>query len=368
MKRAPLVRKWSAVGIILLFVGIACAPAIAEQNTEKQSVSRGTWLYVGGSGPGNYSRIQDAIDNASDGDTVFVFSGIYYERIVIRKAISFLGESRNTTIIDAVTQDQGYLISLASGNIRISGFTLRFNGDYGPPSFIIVNLIPYDACNIVISDNILQTNMSNGIYLVYGHNCRIINNIITTDETGYGWGGIELLAIDNSTIANNSIMSNLIGCKLSNSRFNIISNNDFYDTVSKAISLQGYSNNNLIHANKIDNPKTLYMFLNRLTGIYSSHNNHNIITGNSITHCMFGIYLEESQDTTISQNTFLKNLVHARFHNTGFFSTTWDRNYWGRPQTLPKPIFGIKDMHHFFPGFVEFDWHPAREPYYIGGI
>jgi len=28
-------------------------------------------LYVGGSGEGNYSSIQDAIDNASDGDTIF---------------------------------------------------------------------------------------------------------------------------------------------------------------------------------------------------------------------------------------------------------------------------------------------------------
>ncbi|PNX45293.1 MAG: hypothetical protein BV459_08975 [Thermoplasmata archaeon M11B2D] len=80
---------------------------------------------------------------------------------------------------------------------------------------------------------------------------------------------------------------------------------------------------------------------------------------------MFGIYLEESQDTTISQNTFLKNLVHARFHNTGFFSNHWDQNYWGRPQIIPKPIFGIKDIHSFFPGFVEFDWHPAQEPYDI---
>ncbi len=36
-------------------------------------------LYVGGTGPNNYTRIQDAIDNASDGDTIFVYSGIYYE-------------------------------------------------------------------------------------------------------------------------------------------------------------------------------------------------------------------------------------------------------------------------------------------------
>ena len=44
-----------------------------------QSSSRGNWLYVGGSGPGNYTRIQDAINASSDGDTVFVLNRIYYE-------------------------------------------------------------------------------------------------------------------------------------------------------------------------------------------------------------------------------------------------------------------------------------------------
>ena len=38
-------------------------------------------LYVGGSGPGNFSKIQDAVDNTSDGDIVFVYSGFYQENI-----------------------------------------------------------------------------------------------------------------------------------------------------------------------------------------------------------------------------------------------------------------------------------------------
>ena len=37
----------------------------------------GKTLYVGGSGPGNYTKIQDAINNAIDGDTIYVYSGTY---------------------------------------------------------------------------------------------------------------------------------------------------------------------------------------------------------------------------------------------------------------------------------------------------
>jgi hypothetical protein len=40
-------------------------------------ISIGNTLYVGGDGLGNYSNIQDAIDNAMDGDTVFVYNGTY---------------------------------------------------------------------------------------------------------------------------------------------------------------------------------------------------------------------------------------------------------------------------------------------------
>ena len=70
-------------------------------NVEAQPApTGGNTLYVGGSGPNNYTSIQDAIDNASDGDTIYVYSGIYYENVVINKRINLIGEDRNGTIID----------------------------------------------------------------------------------------------------------------------------------------------------------------------------------------------------------------------------------------------------------------------------
>ena len=50
-------------------------------------LSRGDTLYVGGNGPGNYSTIQEAIDDASDGNTVYVYddSSPYYENVEVDK-------------------------------------------------------------------------------------------------------------------------------------------------------------------------------------------------------------------------------------------------------------------------------------------
>lgn len=50
-------------------------------------------LYVGGSGPGNYTTIQLAVNNANTGDTVYVYddSSPYYEHVDINTSIHFIG-------------------------------------------------------------------------------------------------------------------------------------------------------------------------------------------------------------------------------------------------------------------------------------
>jgi len=89
---------------------------------------RGIILYVGGSGPGNYSKIQDAINNASTGDTIFVYNGTYYENLNIDKTINLTGEERDITIIDG--GGIGDVVYLTSDNNIVSNFTI-INGQIG---------------------------------------------------------------------------------------------------------------------------------------------------------------------------------------------------------------------------------------------
>ena len=93
------------IGIIFLLV---CVSFTGSTNSLSMSKSQtftfeGNILYVGGSGEGNYTSIQDAIDDASNGDTVFVLddSSPYQMTtwLTIEKSINLIGENRDTTVI-----------------------------------------------------------------------------------------------------------------------------------------------------------------------------------------------------------------------------------------------------------------------------
>jgi len=72
--------------------------------------------------PDDYGSIQEAINNASDGQTIYVRSGVYYERLIINKTLRIIGESRETTIIQG---NGGILVKILSNNVTFSGFWLR---------------------------------------------------------------------------------------------------------------------------------------------------------------------------------------------------------------------------------------------------
>ena len=171
------------------------------------SASNREWLYVGGSGPGNYTRIQDAINASSDGDTVFVFndSSPYDGVVLVSKSLTIIGENKYTTIVES----GGFVISVS--NVTITGFTIQ-NSETGvyiigykqPTCYntidnnrflnvsIGVNVYsddwPYDNTNAtkygynIISNNVIIYTKNLGITIVYGHDNIVRGNDVSQDE------------------------------------------------------------------------------------------------------------------------------------------------------------------------------------------
>ena len=99
------------------FIGIL----VFEGMVEEGGVEAVTILYVGGSGLGNYSKIQDAINDANPGDTIRVYAGTYIENVVLNKKISLIGNSSLNTTIDGS----------GTGDVVISGVTVTGAGVTG---------------------------------------------------------------------------------------------------------------------------------------------------------------------------------------------------------------------------------------------
>lgn len=178
---------------------------------------------------------------------------------------------------------------------------------------------------------------------------------------------IEILAdADNVNITGftiqNSVSQPDIGIDVY-SDYNTISGNKISNN-NHSILLKG--SNNIISGNTLTD--------NNEYGITLQGSNNNIISDNNIMNNRGGLILEQSSNNKIIRNNII-NITNdiTRIHRDAIFwaskflhcKNTWNQNYWNRTRLLPKPIFG-KITIGFIPiPWINFDWHPATEPYEI---
>jgi parallel beta-helix repeat protein len=211
-------------------------------------ITSGNILFVGGSGSHNYSSIQNAINDAVLGDTVFVLdeSSPYKENITINKSINLKGEDKNTTIIEGNDDD---IIIINSNFVSISGFTIK-EGRYA------IRLISSQGS--FITDNIVEENSLEGIYLANSSYNTISNNIVQNNNFGIGlhWSISDPGPCLHNNISNNKILNNSQrGLHMSlYHEFNTIVGNIIAYNQRFGIKICCYCNNNIIyHNNFIDN-------------------------------------------------------------------------------------------------------------------
>ena len=101
----------------------------------------------------------------------------------------------------------------------------------------------------------------------------------------------------------NSLVSNLRnGLYLDdNSKNNLISNNTITDNVYHGIRLGGSSDNNHLTDNILSK--------NAFSGIYNAESEFNTFSFNDISENYYGVYLEESQNILIENNTIMSNEI-----------------------------------------------------------
>jgi len=343
-----LFRKEFIFYIIVILIGTVFTSSsiaiVEKQNYSLSIYPNGKTFYVGGSGPDNYTRIQEAIDDATDGDIVFVYteSSPYYENIVIDKSILLIGENPSDTIIDGNFSD--CTIYINSSDVFIFGFSIK----HGNLSGIKIWRSKY----CVITNNIIQNNKRYGISLI--ESC---NNSIEVNYIKYNDNGIKLSSKSNFNVfEGNEIKSNNNGIYLEDSSENILTANEISNN-EYGIKLYSRSRKNLIELNSISN------------------NSIGIFLGGTIYPTFaFNILLDGSIHNKITKNNFIENVQDAYFQNSR--RNRWWRNYWNESKILPKLIFGElficrlqgippTAIEHHIPWIPRLDLRPALKPFSI---
>ncbi len=246
MSKSPIIQKYLTVGIILLFIGAYASSTTAQKTEPPRAITREHIWYVGGNGLQNYTLIQDAIDNASEGDTVFVYSGMYYENIAINKSIDVVGEERSSTFI--LGENDTDIIKITDCSIVFSGFTIKkfhegvFSGIYMVDCWssqvsqnnIIsceIGILLTNSESILVSHNYIQ-NCSFGVLEVITGNITVTENRIEGNWNGYGvWMEASMF---RNYVTRNSITNNSIGIYLFFTLFASIQENNLFSNQQQA--------------------------------------------------------------------------------------------------------------------------------------
>lgn len=213
-------------------------------------------------GSGDYTTIQEGIDNANPGDTVLVHPGSYIE------TIDFLGKDIvvgslflttnnpdyiEQTIIDG-NQENWRLVQFVNGetkDARLAGFTITNaeGPDYKRLSEISAGLGIYiNGASPSIENNRIINNHFNSWYnngggiVIENSSASIMGNTISANNLAYYGGGIYINSASDVIIENNTISDHSL-----NPGYGCAYGSGIYINLSQRISIR----NNKLHNNQI---------------------------------------------------------------------------------------------------------------------
>jgi len=229
----------SAIIATLLFIGVLTLTF----NIQLAKTDNTTIIIV----PDNNQTIQEAINNANEGDTIFVRNQTYNENIIINKPVSLIGENKETTIINGTNPTN--VIEVTADNVIITNFTIKNSGIGWPISGILLS----HAKNCKIYGNKL-TNNNNGIRLYDSSNNTITGNNVTDNNVGIAaWDFSKYNNISENYVVYNSPGIWLYESSDNSVYGNEVTKNDFGIRVCSCAS-----NNKICHNNIINNTDQVY--------------------------------------------------------------------------------------------------------------
>jgi len=326
--------------------GIWDTPYVIDENNQDKyplmnpwipSLEPTTWT-VDDDGPADFHTIQEAIDAASNGDTIYVYNGTYREHPIIGKDdLMIVGENKNDTIIDG--DGIGAVVRVTAANVTISGFTVQNSGwrwYYDEGSGFYLGAGPKVTIFVNISDNIIS-NCYFGISLSNSLRNTINGNTISNAGVGVSFFDSAYNNLSGNTISDieydgivfwnpydNDVTGNLItncsgvGVRIDRGNENTIIVNTI--TESDYGVLFHLSDHNVIQENSITGSEW--------NGISLFNSSENTVTENNITNNRNGIVTQWAQNNSIYHNNFVDNTNQVYTESTDIWDNGLEGNYW----------------------------------------
>ena len=344
--------------------------------------------------PDDYGSVQEAVDNAVDGDVVLVKRGTYNGSVAINNRITLMGEDKKGTIIQGDWSLNGTVVLVEHDDVVVEKLTLKAAYDAGPHGRG-VHLFQVKGCNVSgcdfvsytgvwlygASGNIVEDNEIDGtkatmppvvgIKLQYSDDNRIVeNNVI---EYMYGVG-ISLESSDGNILAENELLNNYNGIWVKGSNNNSVTDNTVTVTTDVflsladnvmlgcyGIALQQSTNNSVADNSFVDCPKGVRILStscyntvenngisgSRYIGIeLTEDSNHNQIVSNNLVDNGVGAELVNSSSNVVHHNGFIDNvvLISSRSEDEpNLFDDGAEGNYWSNYNGTDSNGDGVGD-------------------------
>jgi len=250
-----------------------------------------------------FSPIQEIINNAENGTTVYISPGIYYGLFKVNKTLTLIGTN---VIVDANGSQVGIIIS--ASNVTIEGFTVKNTFRYGNGS------IPPE-----ISELCTYPEMEGaGIYVYSAKYVTIVNATVKECYAGIGFGRSPQNQILNSQVYNTTWGIMLV-------------ESDNIKIFKSLITLNGDPVNNLHNSGG--------------GGIWlGKYSRYVSIKNSTISFNVWGIVvLPTSVSNKIFFNNFVDNTHQVHVHpDTGRVGWWW-YNYWSDYNGTDSDLDGIGD-------------------------
>jgi parallel beta-helix repeat protein len=249
------------------------------------NVTKGGMITVDDDLPADYKTIQEAIDAANPGDTIFVYAGTYPEHVIVNKTVTLKGEDEKKVIVTG--GGTGKVFSVTANGVSIFHFTIR-DGKYAVHAYMTDRLVM--EYNIV-------TNYTTGLYFY-----KTTDSWVTHNDISYGEYGIEAYYVYDDAF-----------------RYNDISYNTKYGAKGYDVQLKNCFNWNRFYKNKVgywydpDVPLDTLEFDGNILedneiGIKVNGSSTINLTNNTLINNDIGIYVLEASPLIMS-NTLTGNRI-----------------------------------------------------------